>query len=106
MRLRQNCMNLQGIAEYTQVNTDNGVVNYNITATQENDDIAETLFHTVVQSGWSLVELRQESVDLEQVFLHFTANSRRETSATTEPSRPEPRSTEEATDTVASSEEE
>ena len=97
---------LQGIAEYTQVKTDNGVVSYEITATQEDDNIADTLFHTIVQSGWSLVELRQESVDLEQVFLHFTANSRREISSTTEPSRPEPRSTEDATDTVAPAEEE
>ena len=96
---------LQGIAEYTHVKTDNGVVGYDITATQENDNIAETLFHTVAQSEWSLVELRQESVDLEQVFLHFTANSRREISSTIEPSRPEPRSVEEATDTVAPSEE-
>ena len=97
---------LQGIAEHTHVKTDNGVVGYDITATQENDTIAETLFQTVVQNGWSLVELRQESADLEQVFLHFTANSGRETASMTAPSRPEPRSTEAATDTVAPSEEE
>ena len=97
---------LPDIAEHTHVKTDNGVVNYEITATQEDDNIAETLFRTVVQSGWSLVELRQESADLEQVFLHFTANSHRETSSTTEPSNPEPRSIAEATDTVAPSEEE
>ena len=97
---------LQGIAAYTHIKTDNGVVDYDITATQADDNIAETLFRTVVQNGWSLVELRQESVDLEQVFLHFTTNARRETASVTEPSRPEPRSTEEATDTVASSEEE
>ena len=84
---------LQGIAEYTHVKTDNGVVSYEITATQEDNNIADTLFHIIVQSGWSLVEFRQESVDLEQVFLHFTANSRREISSPTEPSSPEPRST-------------
>ena len=97
---------LQGIAEHTHVKTDNGIVGYDITATQANDTIAETLFQTVVQNGWSLVELRQESADLEQVFLHFTANSGRETASMTEPSRPEPGSTEQATDTVAPSEEE
>ena len=92
---------LQGIAEWTHIQTENGVVSYGITATQESGNITETLFHTVAERGWSLVELRQEAVDLEQVFLHFTASKR-----ITAPSSVEHRSTEAAPDTVEPSEEE
>ena len=92
---------LQGIAEYTYLKTDDGIVSYDIIATQENDAIAETLFHTVVESGWSLVALREEAVDLEQVFLHFTAST-----GITESSSVERRSSAAAMDTVAPSEEE
>ena len=57
---------LMSIAE-----TDDGVVGYRVTAAQ-GSDAAEALFHVVVDNRWSLTELRQESVDLEDVFLNLT----------------------------------
>ena len=53
------------------VDTDDGVIGYRVTATQ-GSDAAEALFHVVVDNRWSLTELHQESVDLEDVFLNLT----------------------------------
>ena len=53
------------------VDTDDGVVGYRVTAAQ-GSDAAEALFHVVVDNRWSLTELHQESVDLEDVFLNLT----------------------------------
>ncbi len=91
---------LECVAECIPVNTDNGTVSYEITATPESDNTAETVFQTVAQNGWDLVELRQASVDLEQVFLHFTGNLPQAGSSTLEP-----HSTPETTSEVAPSEE-
>ena len=76
---------LAGIASWTHVKTDDNVVSYEITAAHGSENAAETLFDSVVQNGWRLTELRQESVDLEQVFLYFTAGQVRETAPTPEP---------------------
>lgn len=59
------------ISQWNHVKTEDGVVGYQITAEQGSEP-AEALFHVVVENGWSLTELRQESVDLENVFLHLT----------------------------------
>lgn len=53
------------------VATDDGVVGYRVTAAQ-GSDAAEALFHVVVDNRWSLTELHQESIDLEDVFLNLT----------------------------------
>lgn len=53
------------------VDTDDGVVGYRVTAAQ-GSDAAEALFHVVVDNRWSLTELHQESIDLEDVFLNLT----------------------------------
>ena len=96
---------LGGIAGCTPVMADNGIVSYEITVTQASDNTAETLFHTVADNEWSLVELRQASVDLEQVFLHFTGNSPQAGSSTLEPSRLDPPSTKETEEEVTPSDE-
>lgn len=62
---------LDGITKVAHVETDNGVISYEIT-TEQKDDATDTLFQAAVQNGWNLTELHPESVDLEQVFLHFT----------------------------------
>jgi len=59
------------VAQWNHVKTDDGVLGYQITA-EQGSDTAEALFHVVVENGWSLTELRQESVDLEDVFLNLT----------------------------------
>ena len=62
---------LEFVSQWNCVRTDNGIVSYQINADQ-GSDAAEALFHIVVENGWSLTELRQESVDLEDVFLNLT----------------------------------
>ena len=62
---------LEFVSQWNRVGTDNGTVSYQINAAQDSD-AAEALFHVVVENGWSLTELRQESVDLEDVFLNLT----------------------------------
>ena len=62
---------LDFVSQWNRVDTDNGIVGYQIHASQ-GSDAAEALFHVVVKNGWSLTELRQESVDLEDVFLNLT----------------------------------
>ena len=64
---------LEGITGFTHVGTDNGVVSYEITLQEDDDDVTELLFQAAVQNGWSLAELRQESITLEDVFLNFTS---------------------------------
>ena len=64
---------LDGITSVAHVKTDDGVVGYEVTTAQEGYDATSGLFNAAVQNGWDLVELRQESVDLEDVFLHFTS---------------------------------
>ena len=62
---------LEFVLQWNRVGTDNDTVSYQINAAQDSD-AAEALFHVVVENGWSLTELRQESVDLEDVFLNLT----------------------------------
>ena len=62
---------LEFVSQWHHVGTDNGTLRYQINAAQ-GSDAAEALFHLVVENGWSLTELRQESVDLEDVFLNLT----------------------------------
>ena len=64
---------LDSIVGFTHVKTDDGVVNYEITVAREGKNVTEALFNAAVQNGWGLAELRQESVDLEHIFLHFTS---------------------------------
>ncbi len=62
---------LEFVSQWNRVGTDNGTVSYQINAAQ-GSDAAEALFRVVVENGWSLTELRQESIDLEDVFLNLT----------------------------------
>ena len=62
---------LDFVSQWTHVETTDDIVTYQINAAQDSD-AAEALFHVVVKNGWSLTELRQESVDLEDVFLNLT----------------------------------
>ncbi|MDD9972507.1 MAG: ABC transporter, partial [Candidatus Poribacteria bacterium] len=62
---------LEFVSQWSHVDTDDGIVGYQIHAAQDSD-AAEALFHVVVKNGWSLTELRQESIDLEDVFLNLT----------------------------------
>lgn len=59
------------ITQWQQTDMNDGVATYQIHAAQDSG-AAEALFHVVVQNGWSLTELRQESADLEDVFLNLT----------------------------------
>ena len=62
---------LEFVSQWNHIGTDNGTVSYQINAAQ-GSDAAEALFRVVVENGWSLTELRQESVDLEDVFRNLT----------------------------------
>ena len=64
---------LDFVSQWTDIETSNGTISYQINAAQ-GSDAAEALFHVVVKNGWSLTELRQESVNLEDVFLNLTDN--------------------------------
>jgi len=63
---------LDGITGVTPVKTDNGIVRYEITTTHEGPDATGAIFNAAVQNRWDLVELHEESIDLEQIFLHYT----------------------------------
>lgn len=68
---------LQGlnfVNEFDCVNTVDGLLSYRI-ASEKGTNAAEELFQLVVQNGWSLTELRQESVSLEDVFRELTGES-------------------------------
>jgi ABC-2 type transport system ATP-binding protein len=80
---------LDGITGVAHVKTDDGVVGYEITTVQEGYDAAAGLFNAAVQNGWDLVELQQESVDLEDVFLHFISEQSNDSTPIAELSREE-----------------
>lgn len=63
---------LDGITEVKSVETDNGIVRYEITTNQEGSDTLRAIFNAAVENRWDLVELHQKSIDLEQIFLHYT----------------------------------
>lgn len=62
---------LDFVSQWEHLEAEDGVVSYQVTAPQ-GCQASETLFHVVVDNQWSLTELRQESVDLEDVFLNLT----------------------------------
>ncbi len=86
---------LDGITGVVPAKTDDGVVGYEVTTVQEGYDATSGLFNAAVQNGWDLVELRQESVDLEDVFLHFTSEQGSDSTPAAELSREEISSEEE-----------
>ena len=61
------------ISDFKRVKSDDGVCGYQIVS-QKEKNTAEELFHFVVQNHWSLTELRQEAISLEDVFLQLTGN--------------------------------
>ena len=63
---------LDFVTSFKQVGTDDGVFRYKISSQQDNT--AEELFRFVVENRWSLTELRQETVSLEDVFLKLTGS--------------------------------
>ena len=65
---------LNFVNEFDRVDTVNGLLSYRIAA-DKGKNAAEELFRFVVQNGWSLTELRQESVSLEDVFRELTGES-------------------------------
>jgi ABC-2 type transport system ATP-binding protein len=62
---------LNFVSGFKQVGSDDGIFRYQLTSPQR-ENIAEQLFHFVVENRWSLTELHQESVSLEDVFLRLT----------------------------------
>ena len=61
------------VSDFKRVKSDEGVCGYQIVS-QKGKSTAEELFHFVVQNRWSLTELRQEAISLEDVFLQLTGN--------------------------------
>ena len=61
------------VSDFKRVESDDGVCGYQIVS-QKGKNTAEELFHFVVQNRWSLTELRQEAISLEDVFLQLTGN--------------------------------
>ncbi len=61
------------VSDFKRVKSDDGVCGYQIVS-QKGKNTAEELFHFVVQNHWSLTELRQEAISLEDVFLQLTGN--------------------------------
>ena len=61
------------VSDFKRVKSDDGVCGYQIVS-RKGKNTAEELFHFVVQNRWSLTELRQEAISLEDVFLQLTGN--------------------------------
>ena len=61
------------VSDFKRVKSDDDVCGYEIVS-QNGKNTAEELFHFVVQNHWSLTELRQEAVSLEDVFRQLTGN--------------------------------
>ena len=61
------------VSDFKRVKSDDDVCSYQI-ASQNGKNTAEELFRFVVQNHWSLTELRQEAVSLEDVFRQLTGN--------------------------------
>ncbi|MDE0634541.1 MAG: ATP-binding cassette domain-containing protein [Candidatus Poribacteria bacterium] len=80
---------LDGITGVQLVKTDDGIVNYEIKAAAGGDNATEAIYQAAVQNEWGLIELRKESVDLEDVFLHFTSGQISDKVPATELSREE-----------------
>lgn len=78
---------MDGVTGVFHVKTDNGVVSYEITTSQEGYDASGTIFRAALQNKWDLVELRHETIDLENIFLHFSTGENRDASKNTEPAK-------------------
>ena len=77
---------LDAITGVSQSIMDNGVVTYEITTSQDGYEATSAIFRAAQQNSWDLVELRQETIDLENIFLHFSTGENRSPSDNTEPS--------------------
>lgn len=77
---------LDGITGVSQSITDNGVVTYEITTSQDGYEATSAIFRAAQQNSWDLVELRQETIDLENIFLYYSTGENRSPSDNTEPS--------------------
>ena len=69
---------MDGVTGISHVKTDNGVVSYEINTSQEGYDATSTLFHAAQQYKWDLVELHHDTIDLENIFLHFSTKQNRD----------------------------
>ena len=74
---------MHGVTGVSHLKTDNGVVSYEITTSQEGYDASSTLFRAALQNQWDLVELHHQTIDLENIFLHFTTGISSETTSNT-----------------------
>ncbi len=77
---------LDAITGVSQSIMDNGVVTYEITTSQDGYEATSAIFRAAQQNSWDLVELRQETIDLENIFLHYSTGENRSPSNNTEPS--------------------
>lgn len=61
------------VSDYKCVKSDDAILGYRISS-QQGNNAAEEIFQFVVDNHWSLTELRQETVSLEDVFLQLTGS--------------------------------
>ena len=78
---------LDGITGVSQAVIDIGVATYEITTSQDGYEATSSIFRAAQQNSWDLLELRQETIDLENIFLHYSTGEDGNTSISTEPSR-------------------
>ena len=64
---------LSFVSSFKKMESDDGVFRYQISSQQKHNP-AEDLFRFVVENNWSLIELRQETISLEDVFLKLTSS--------------------------------
>ena len=64
---------LNFVSDYKCVKADDQILGYRISS-QQGNNAAEEIFQFVVDNHWSLTELRQETVSLEDVFLQLTGS--------------------------------
>ena len=64
---------LSFVSSFKKMESDDGVFRYQISSQQKHNP-AEDLFRFVVENNWSLTELRQETISLEDVFLKLTGS--------------------------------
>lgn len=74
---------MDGVTGVSHVKTDNGVVSYEITTSQEGYDATSVIFRAAQQNQWDLVELHNETIDLENIFLHFSTGKSSDASSNT-----------------------
>jgi ABC-2 type transport system ATP-binding protein len=68
---------LKFIKNVETISQDDGVCSFRVKS-DEGTNVEEELFRFAADNEWSLTELRRESMNLEEVFLHFTLPSSRE----------------------------